>query len=170
MGFPNVTPRAFEQGYKRHTMKEEYDKLRKKYTLPEFDKLDKEFEISTMEEEGFILANIRRKMTDKIEQFAKVLEGLLHPEADLAGLNECRVFHDQAQMEELFDLYKKLMISHRESLIVGIKGDEKETAAYITSTFSDWEKVKESMIKILKKMKSAWKEDISPKEILDYLG
>ena len=43
-------------------VKKEYDVLKKKYNLPDFEALDKEFEISTIEKPDFLLRNIKKKI------------------------------------------------------------------------------------------------------------
>ena len=54
-----------------------YDSYKKKLKLPDFNELDVEFEISSIEEEGFVLRKIRRKIVDKVIEFSDVLNRIV---------------------------------------------------------------------------------------------
>ena len=44
-------------------IKDTYEKLKKKYSLPAYDEVNNELEISTLESEDFLLRQIRKKIS-----------------------------------------------------------------------------------------------------------
>ncbi len=150
-------------------LKEQYQKLAKKNKLPSYDSLNNEFEITSIEETNFLLREIRRKITEKIELYVKVLDGLLHPESDLCGLLECRVFSDKDK-SEMFALYKKLMFLDRLSIESAIDEDDKKSSEFINQVVKQWSDIKKNFLPIIKKMKESWLKDTDIKEELGYMG
>ncbi|MBU0472404.1 MAG: hypothetical protein KKF89_01905 [Nanoarchaeota archaeon] len=63
-------------------MKKEYEQLQKKHDLPTLNNMDKDFQISTIEAKKFLLKEIAKKMNEKIESYANLLEQILNPESD----------------------------------------------------------------------------------------
>lgn len=57
-------------------LKKQYEPLRKKYKLPSFDELNKEFEIEKIQEKetDFILREIRKGMGEKVGAFLRFLK------------------------------------------------------------------------------------------------
>ena len=55
-------------------VKEEYQKLAKKYKLPKYNDIDLDFEVSAIDKKKFLLREIRRKMLDKFDGINGVLE------------------------------------------------------------------------------------------------
>ena len=151
-------------------MKEHYDKLKKRYKLPDYEKLDFDFEISTIENpQVFLLRNIRRKMMEKVEYFTKFLEDLLQAEPSLPTLYECRFFSD-AEKIKIFDLYKNLMRINREATMLAIDDGEQEDADFIRKTSEEWPSIRENLRKIAAKARQGWIKEPASKEDLGYLG
>lgn len=83
-------------------VKEAYDKLRKQFNdLPEFNLLNNEFEISSIEKEDFLLRQIRRRTTERVETILKLADEFLHPGAEtFTSFYECSCF-DEAEKKAL---------------------------------------------------------------------
>jgi len=65
-------------------IKEAYDKLKKDHPiLPEFDKINKEFQLSTIENEDFLLSEIKGKIADTIEPVIQVIERVIQPDPNM---------------------------------------------------------------------------------------
>ncbi len=150
-------------------LKEQYQKLAKKNKLPSFDSLNNEFEISAIEETDFLLREIRRKITEKIELYVKVLDSLLHPEACLSDMYECRVFSDE-EKNKLFNLYQKLMFLDRLSIESSIDEDDKKSSDFINEVVKQWDDIKKDFLPVARKMKESWLKDTDIKEELGYMG
>lgn len=150
-------------------IKKHYEELRRKYSLPDFNLINNEFEISSIENKDFLLREIRRRIAEKLEIYAKILESLLQPDtASLSSMHECKFIEDK-EKEDIHNIYKKLMIIDRNSVIVSL-GGEKENADFIKKLFDEWFKLKEDIKPIIEKIKLTWKKETDIKEDLGYLG
>lgn len=151
-------------------MKEEYDKLRKRYkSLPTFEKLDFEFELRSIEDYSFPLREIRKRIMERLDAYAQYLSELLQPEPTVANLRESQNFIGK-EKEEMYDFYKRLMIAYRAGMEVWVTGGEREHVNYIVEIAKDWGKVKEQMLAILKKVKAAWLKDTEVDVDVSYFG
>jgi hypothetical protein len=151
-------------------IEEQYNKLKSKYKLPKFEDLDKEFEISVIENEKFLIREIINKIIERIDFFSKILEELLQPDTSLlSSMHETRFF-DEKDKENIYGLYKKLMIISRESFEVSLKRDEREEAVFVNKVFDEWKELKKDLLKFVDKMKDSWKKETDIKEELGYLG
>ncbi len=148
---------------------EGYEQLKQEYDLPEYNELDNEFEISLLEDAPFPLRNIRRKIMEKVDFYARLLEEQLQPEAQLPLIHECKYFTDEDK-SRMFKFYMKLMLIVRASAQLGIEEDDQKTAKFITKTLAEWKEMKPELLQYLRKVRDAWKEDISTTETLGYLG
>ena len=106
-------------------------------------------------EESLYLKTILEKMQEKVEYYIKILIQIIQPE-EFHSLQECTVF-DDAEKTKIFEMYKNLMIVHREIIKSEIKNDEKDTIATINYTHFELKKFKPEMINIVHKMQESWK-------------
>lgn len=140
-------------------IEEEYKKL--KCSLPDFKKLDEEFEISNLqglEDKKFLLRFIRRKVNEKIIFFCRIIESLLYPQSpNYISMVESRIFSEE-EKQEMAELYKKLMYYEKESLILDVESDDKQSAKYVNDVFTNWTEIKKHLITITKKMQKSWNE------------
>jgi len=150
-------------------IKEKYLELSEKYNLPSFEEMDNEFEISTIEKDGFLLREIRRAIIDKIELYIKFLEELLSPETDVSSMYESSVFNE-GDRNELFEVYKKFMFFHRFSIEVSIDEGDDKTSNYLNQFFKEWNDLKRRFLIIVKKTKGSWIKNIHINEKLGYMG
>ncbi len=151
-------------------IKLEYQKLSKKYKLPNYNELDLDFEISTIEKKRFLLREIRRKILDKIDGIKEILENIVQPDTNsFSSMYESRIFDDK-ERDEIYKIYKSLMILNRKATIVNLRADEKEEAAFVNNIFIEWQNLKPKLIKYLGEIKEDWGKETSVKEDLGYLG
>lgn len=147
-----------------------YKHFGKKYKLPDFSKLDHEFEISLIEADRFLLRAIIQKMVEKAEFHSMLIENILSPDsANFCSMHECKFFSEE-EKEKLFSLYKTLMKYNRRALEVSFTRNEKEEAAFIKDFFNEWDTLKKELLPVVGVMKKSWEKDTSMKEELEYLG
>lgn len=154
---------------KKMGIEKDYQELAKKHGLPSYEEMNSEFEIFDIDEESFILREVRRKITQKLETYNKILEGILKPEVALCDLHECKVFTDK-EKGDLFELYKKLMHIDRHATEVSINEEEKTTSQFIKETWKEWPGIKKQLKEAIKKLKQSWLEESDVKDELGYLG
>jgi hypothetical protein len=150
-------------------VRKRYAELEKKHRLPNYDFLDAEFEISTIEDEKFLLREIRRRMHDKTEGICKMLDSILQPEATLHAMYEAGAFSDE-EKKNIYRLYKELMSSHRASLALEVQADDAMDAKFIRDFSEKWKKAKEEALMIFRKLEECWTKDSEREEKLGYFG
>ena len=146
-----------------------YLEFKKKYKdLPSLEDINREFEIAAVEE-PFVLQNIRRKMIEKVEYYAKIINELLQPDSELVSMYEGKIFRED-EKEGIYDVLKRLMFFSRLSAEAGLKADEKEEVKFICEFFKEWNKLKPNLLAVISKIKSSWEMDTELKEDLEYFG
>ncbi|MBW2967813.1 hypothetical protein KY362_04975 [Candidatus Woesearchaeota archaeon] len=150
-------------------MEELYNQLKARHSLPDFDMMDQEFEISLIEEEEFLLRNIRHKVLDKIESATKLFDNLLHPDAGFASYRESNVFEDKDR-EEMITLYKRLMFFKRTITALEFDDSDELNAKFINDFMEAWPGMKKQVLDFAKRLRDSWKKDITKKEVVGYLG
>jgi len=146
-----------------------YKILAKKYKLPSYKDINKEFEISSIEECYFLLSEIRKKIMEKVSYFINLLEDIIHPEASISAMYEGKVLDDKTK-EKVIKLYKELMIIKRKAEISAIENKEEVTAKFVEESFKKWLEIKPKLLKIVKLLLVSWKKEVNVKEDLFYLG
>ena len=74
-----------------------YEEIKSKYRqLPDFDKINHDFEVEFIDKEHFILRQIRRRVNEKIIFFCRVTEGILFP----AGNSAINAYESESFSEE----------------------------------------------------------------------
>lgn len=153
----------------KKTIKRQYETLRRKYKLPSFEELDAEFSISPIDAESFLLAEVRHKITDKLNDVSCLLEEVLHPDTNLVDLYESRVF-DEDEKKELFEIYKRLMVADRNAAELSVLNEEKLDADFVKSFIAEWRKLKPELVKFIRKLKESWKKETEEGEAAGYMG
>jgi len=150
-------------------IKTKYQELSKKHKLPPFDKLNNEFEISSIEETEFLLREIRRKITEKIENYKKVLDGVLQPDTSYTDMYEASALTSE-EIDNAFKLLKKLMNLDRYSIETSIGETDEKTARFLKLIYEDWPEINKSFLIIINKLKLSWLKEIKVKKDTGYLG
>ena len=144
-------------------IKKEYDVFVKKYKLPSYEGLDKEFELLYFQnviEIKYPLRFVRRRILDKINWFLGFLQGLIQPNpGSLISLEESRFF-TQEEKDKVVALIKKLIILQREGLLLDIDSDEKKDSEFIKEAFDKWMKHKKEIFSINVKIKEGWESEV----------
>lgn len=149
--------------------KKEYDILKLKYQLPDFEELDKYFSISEIENTANLVREIRQKIQEKLEFIAKILADLFNPEQNFAAMYELKIL-DEIKKKKYFVLFKKIMALLRESEKLSLKNDEKMTIAFIKDFFKEYKKIVEEIESVLGEMVALWKSPDSDKDTKEYVG
>ncbi len=154
-------------GLKR--MKEQYDKIKDKYSLPDYTVMDTEFEISGIESEDHYLRNVRRKMVEKIEKVLGILDDVLHPESSWSSMVEEKVFSEEEE-NKMLEKYKKLRYYYRRNTELRIMDSDDANVKFIKEFFTEWKNMQKESLTLISKLKDAWTKKTIEKEKLGYLG
>ena len=151
-------------------IKDTYEKLKKRFDLPDYSEVNNELEVSSLESEDFLLRQVRKKISERIESITTELGSILQPSAEsLVDMHECRFFDDK-EKKRMVDIYKKLMILRRHALEADVEHDDKADAAVINEFFKAWKELKKDVLSFIRKMKSCWEKETEMEEKLEYFG
>ncbi|MDD5086447.1 MAG: hypothetical protein PHV16_01715 [Candidatus Nanoarchaeia archaeon] len=147
----------------------EYNKLKEKYSLPDINEISSFFEIYKIDQENFLLIQIRQKIVEKLIRISEILENFLHPDTTMSNIYECRAFND-FERDEMFELYKKLKVIEKQSTLISLDSDEQKEAEFIKQTLNSWNEIKEKMIYFITKLENFWKSKSPEKTKEGYFG
>ncbi len=142
-------------------LEKEYNEFKKKHKLPDFEKLNNEFELSSYKDidPRFLLRNIRRKLIDRVASILRFLENIIHPiNSSVIVMNEIKYF-DDAKLNKVNIIIKKLMLLERQSLNIDLDLNEAEDAAFIDVFFKEWFDIKKELKDIAIILRDSWKEE-----------
>lgn len=154
--------------------KKEYEKLKKKYSsLPDFKRLNDQFEFSAMkdfpEDKEFLLRNIRRKINDRFVNLSRFIEEVLNPNpGSIVGITESKNFNIKDR-ERLRDLLKNLMLLERKSLLLEIEFDNNREVEFIKNALNSWNGIKSDFKPFIKTMMDSWDTE-EEKQTNHYFG
>ena len=93
----------------RKNIEKEYNHLCKKYDLPKFEEIDREFEISSLESQRFLIKGILRRIAERLDMYAEVIGNLVHPDgSSLTVMHEVKFFSED-EKNEMYAVFKKIM-------------------------------------------------------------
>ncbi len=150
-------------------VKEVYEEYKKQFNLPEFNIVDFDLEISSLDGDKFILRTIRNKIRLKLENYCNTIEDLLTPDTSLPLLHECS-YLSEIDKKKLFSLFKKMMYMQRAAEVLEVDKNSKEDAKYIKSYFNNLGFIKKQMKRITRKRMESWKKELSPYIKEEYFG
>lgn len=136
-------------------LKKEYASLEKKFKLPQFEKINEDFEIGKIDRDvGAFLRSVRKLMMEKIVNSLSFVEMLLNPmnapRMYITYLNGLSI-EDRNKIDSIYSKLSDLSIL---SLEREIKYEEKSEAELILKIFTVWATVKNDFLDILKNMKA----------------
>lgn len=149
----------------------EYKTLQGKYKeLPNFEDLDKEFELSNIDKKEFLTRLIRRKMNDKLIFFCRILEGILYPtERSPLSAYESQFFDEQTK-QELAKTHKLMMIYERKSLLLDVDVSEQKDIDFILELWKAWTSFKGELSQTVGKMEKSWGQEMKKDKGEGYFG
>ena len=151
-------------------IRKQYNDLAKKINLPKFDDIDKELELSDLDETNFLLRAVIRRIAEKLDFCASMLEENLQPDtSNLYAIHETRFFNER-EKKAMYDLYSKLMELSRQSIEISLRNDDNDSAEFIGIFLNEWKTIREELIGFVRQMRTSWKPELDIKEDLGYLG
>lgn len=152
-------------------LKQEYDKLKKKYKkfkLPKFDQLNKDFGVEVLaEHETEMLATLlRHRVHERIDTFFRVMERLIIPHDSIMFLHASKQL-DENDRKVVMELIEQLSRIEFESLALETLNDEQQDIEYIVQVYNEWQSMKKKINSLMRKINSKLKKE---KEKFDYFG
>jgi hypothetical protein len=138
--------------------KKKYETLRKKYQLPAFEDLIREFPVK-LENSDLVLHDIVEKICDDVCDCAHTLEPIVFvgSSTDPSTLYESNMLKDKT--DDAFELFKELMTTGWGGEKVKINGKENEMADFIKTVHKKWTNgLKKKYVEICGLFEKKWKD------------
>lgn len=139
-------------------LKKEYKKLQKKHGLPEFSKLNEDFQIEKVAEveTEHLIREIRKFMADKFSNYLRFVEVILNPvNAPMFVFS----FIKSISMDEknkLIKIYKKLAKTEIRLIELDTDFSEKGEADFIKKNYELWKEIKKDILSVTEAVKRNW--------------
>ncbi len=150
-------------------LKKQYIEFQKKYGLPEFSKLNEDFEIEKIDRESDIfLKTIRKVMMEKMVNSLAFLDMMMNP------MNAPRIYlpyissmgvEDKKIIDNLYGAFGEVSLA---CLPLEMNYSEKEEAEMIKHIYEQWDKSRKGFSELLKKVHKPVKNDIKKEK--SYFG
>jgi len=139
-------------------MKKKYQGLQKKYNLPDFEKLNKDFQIekAAESETDFLIREIRKFVGDKMMNYFKFIESLLNPVNSPMFVFSIIKLIDSEEKKKLSEIYKELMKKEVKFIELDLEFDEKREAEFIKESYYSWQEIKKDILKIIENINRKW--------------
>lgn len=132
-------------------LKEEYEETRKKYKLPEFQKLAEDFDIERIieKESSFLLRDIRKAIVEKLIGYSHFFENLINPASPPMFLFSIIKRLSSSDKEKIKEVYKEVAKLQIKALKIDTIYSEEKEVEFIKESFREWQKLKEKIDKIV---------------------
>jgi len=147
-------------------LKLEYAKFQKKYGLPEFDKINEEFDIEKLAgiETDYLLREMRKHVGERLANFLRFVELMLNPSnAPIFVFHIVKSLQPQDRVN-LEESYQKIV--EYEVKMIGLDMDykEKKEAEFLTGVYNDWQQVKGKIMKVYESIVKNWNNNFKKKD------
>ncbi len=147
-----------------------YTELKKKFSLPDFALLDREFEISTIEKPILLIGAIRKKIGERIENITHFLDPLLQPDAN----SFCSIFEyrclSESERQEVLKQFQLLMALLRASIAADLSADNAQDAALISRAAAEFPAIRQALKPFVQKLAESWPKPMAKKDAVGYFG
>lgn len=152
-------------------LKKEYETLKKRYDLPKFEDLDKEFEIRALELDkcGILIKAVLRVINNKIGTFLNYLEPVISPpQQSMHYVVECNNITAEDK-KLMFEFYKELSYLYHKNCLTELEG-EKEISSQINEIWIKWPSILKRIKSSLEKINEAWLKEKEKTKKSSYMG
>ena len=139
-------------------LKKDYKIIQKKYHLPEFEKLNKDFNIekSAETETDYLIREVRRLIAEKFSNYLRFVETLLNPiNAPMSIFSIVKTLGTE-EKNKLTEIYKKLLKNEIGHLELEISFSEEKEAKFINESYKMWLEIQKDFIEVIKAIKKNW--------------
>lgn len=152
-------------------LKEDYEKLRKKFNLPSFQQLNEEFEIERISEHetDTLLREVRKAVTEKSIAFLRFFELIINPSTAPFFLLSIIKHFSNSDKKLVEKIYRELCGFEIKAINLDFKYNEKAEAEFIRDALKKWRGMQQDLQEISKSMEKAWNASFEKKEG-SYLG
>lgn len=139
-------------------LKKDYKKIQKKYALPDFEKLNQDFQIEKAAEveTDFLIREIRRFMAEKFSNYLRFIETILNPvNAPMFVFSIIKTLGIE-EKKRLTEVYKKLAKIEISLIELDIEFSEIKDAKFVKDAYKIWQEVREDLLKTIYAIEKNW--------------
>lgn len=153
-------------------VKENYLKLAKTYSLPEFEKLQEDFDLDKAinKDDLFLLRSVRRSIAEKFSGYLHLFETLINPSGSpsfvftfLKGLKE----EDKKKIKET---YKQLARNNFSFMKLDAIYSEKKEAEAIIRCYENWQEMKVKILALIERFEQEFDNNSKEEKEKSYFG
>ncbi len=139
-------------------LKKNYKDIQKKYSLPEFEDLNKYFGIEKVAdvETDYLIREIRRYISEKLYSYLRFTETLLNPANAPIWIFSVIKTMDENQKSKISEIYKKLAENELKLFEIDLNFSEESEANFIKEGYRLWIEIKKELSDFLNNVKSNW--------------
>lgn len=145
-----------------NAIKQKYEALKKKYSLPSFEEMNNEFgieELAEHPETELFARRLRACMVDRVMNLLRIIEPILNPSnAPIFIHTVCKNLSADSQ-NVIEELYKEGCSMEIKSALLSLyHHDEKEEIELIKHVIIKWKEIKPKIIELSERIKKAWEK------------
>ena len=124
----------------------------KKYKLPSFDDLNREFEIEKVQEHetDYLLREIRKAVSEKMSAFLRFFETILNPVMAPVFVIAALKNLENGEKERIKEIYEAMVGVEIGTIELDINYDEKKEAEFIIKASKKWKSIKPDVLEVMK--------------------
>jgi hypothetical protein len=152
-------------------LKKDYLKSQKKYSLPDFNELNRYFEIERIadHETDFLLRELRKAITEKATAFIRFIEILINPSNAPLFMFSIIKNIDPSGKKTIEKIYERLCGFEISAIRLDLGYNEKEEADFIKKSIKLWKESDDELKELVRIIETACKTSSNKKE-KDYFG
>ncbi|GBE19510.1 hypothetical protein BMS3Abin17_00233 [archaeon BMS3Abin17] len=139
-------------------LKKEYKKIQKKHGLPDFERLNEDFQIEKISESEteILIREVRKFMSEKFSNYFRFVEVILHPvNAPMFIFSIVKLITPE-EKNKLTVIYKRLAEAEISLIELDTHFVEKKEADFIKHYYNLWQDVKKDMLEVIDAIKKNW--------------
>ncbi|MBU1129520.1 MAG: hypothetical protein KJ949_02735 [Nanoarchaeota archaeon] len=139
-------------------LKEKYLEIQKRFGLPDFDELNREFQIEKIDsdETDYLIREIRKFFAEKFSNYMRFVEALLNPSNSPLFVFSIVKSLNSDDKTILQEVYKKLAKIEVDLIEVDLDFSEEKEAEFIKETYKVWKEIKKDLLKTIEVVKKNW--------------
>lgn len=152
-------------------LKQDFIPLQIKYNLPNFYELNKEFQIERVSdvETDFILREMRKYVSDKLQNYLRFVEAILNPtEASMFVFMIVKSVNSD-EKKKFTEIYKKLAKINFDFVELDVEYSEEKEAEFLIRSYKLWNEIKKDLSESCNSISKNWGNGIEFSKT-DYLG
>ncbi len=143
---------------KLEKLKKDYEILKGKFNLPNFEKLNEDFYIEKIAESEteILIREVRKFMGDKMMNYMRFIENLLNPVNVPMFIFSIVKLLDAEEKKRLSEIYKGLMKKEIEFIELDLEFNEKKEMEFVKDAYEFWQGIKEDLLRVIDKINKKW--------------